>query len=159
MAFSDYNVIRLFLLRLTVFLPIISNFHLAMLFCFIFFVTQKIRPQSRVMSRDLIFQTITTIKKHFEQILWIAALLFLYFMDVSTKANSFCLFRLIGLESCPGCGIGHSIHYVMHLQFRQSFYEHILGIPSTIGIFYIILKPLFSHKAQINLSWSHNKFL
>jgi len=87
-------------------------------------------------------------KINFEQIAWITALLFLYLMDASQKTNSFCLFRLIGFESCPGCGIGHSIHYVLHLQFRQSFHEHILGIPATIGIFYNILKPFFSSKAK-----------
>jgi hypothetical protein len=88
--------------------------------------------------------------KYGEQIIWTLVLLFLFFLDTSDKRFSFCLFKLIGFKSCFGCGIGHAIHYVLHLQFQQSFREHILGLPATIGIFYIISKPFILLKRQKN---------
>lgn len=84
--------------------------------------------------------------KYFEQIIWLLALGFLFFMDVEGSSASLCVFKGIGFNSCPGCGIGHAIHYALHLNFSQSFNEHILGIPATLGILYSILKPFISTK-------------
>jgi hypothetical protein len=80
--------------------------------------------------------------KYFEQIVWILALGFLFFMDVDSSSASFCLFKGVGFNSCPGCGIGHAIHYALHLNFSQSFSEHVLGIPASLGILYLIFKPI-----------------
>jgi hypothetical protein len=77
-------------------------------------------------------------RKYFGPMIWTLTLLFLFFMDTSKESGSFCLFKLIGFKSCLGCGIGHAIHHVLHLNFQQSFHEHILGIPATIGILYNI---------------------
>lgn len=84
----------------------------------------------------------SAILKYSEQFFWAIALVTLFFMDTSVKAPSFCFFKLIGLKFCPGCGIGHSIHDVLHFNFQQSFHEHILGLPAAIIIVYKIIKPL-----------------
>ena len=88
--------------------------------------------------------------KYFEQIIWTIALALLFFMDTGGEAASVCVFKFAGFNSCWGCGIGHAIHDVLHLDFIQSLNTHILGIPATIGILYSIFKPLISPKKTIN---------
>ena len=95
--------------------------------------------------------------KYIDQLIWITALLFLYFMDASKESYSFCFFKLIGFQSCPGCGIGHSIHHVLHFHFQESLNDHILGIPATIIILYYIAKPFISTKKLIKQLWTSNK--
>ena len=88
--------------------------------------------------------------KYFEQVVWTIALILLFFMDVTSEETSVCVFKIAGFNSCFGCGLGHAIHNVLHLDFMQSLNEHILGIPATIGILYTIIKPLISPKKTIN---------
>jgi hypothetical protein len=88
--------------------------------------------------------------KYFEKIVWTIALVLLFFMDTSSEAASVCVFKFAGFNSCWGCGIGHAVHHVLHLDFIQSLNEHILGIPATIGILYNMLKPIFSPKTTLN---------
>jgi hypothetical protein len=82
--------------------------------------------------------------KYFEQIVWTTALVLLFFMEVDSQATSVCVFKFAGFNSCWGCGIGHAIHHVLHFNFIQSLQEHILGIPATIGILFMIFKPIIS---------------
>ena len=81
-------------------------------------------------------------KKYLEQICWATALMLLFFMNPSIDTPSFCFFKLIGLNGCPGCGIGQSIHYALHFKFTQAMDEHILGIPAALIILYKIFEPL-----------------
>jgi hypothetical protein len=94
-------------------------------------------------------------RKHTEPIIWTLALLALFFMNPSSGAASFCVFKLTGFSSCPGCGIGHAIHAALHFNFRQSFHEHFLGIPTTVGILYHILHSFLTSKQS--LTWTNNK--
>ncbi|MEP7165164.1 MAG: DUF2752 domain-containing protein [Ferruginibacter sp.] len=73
--------------------------------------------------------------KHIELIFWISAGILLFFMDSNAGKDSICFFTRLGFDWCPGCGIGHSIHSVLHLQFTASFREHPFGIPAVIIIF------------------------
>ncbi len=82
--------------------------------------------------------------KYFEQVIWTLALVLLFFMDTGSEATSFCVFKFAGFNSCWGCGIGNAIHHVLHLDFIQSLTEHILGIPATFGILFMIIKPFIS---------------
>jgi len=103
-------------------------------------------------------RTMTYLKKYMEQIIWTLALVFLFFMDTTVNAPSFCLFKAIGFHFCPGCGIGHAIHYALHFNFVQSFHAHILGIPATFGILYTILKPIFTLKQSLHNGRTKNVF-
>ncbi len=71
---------------------------------------------------------------HFELIVWIIAIIVLYFLP-KTKGPSLCLFKAVGLNSCPGCGIGHSIHDALHFQFTASWNHHPMGIMAVLIIF------------------------
>ena len=81
-------------------------------------------------------------------LIWLFALVFLFFMDPSKQSPSFCLFKLIGFQSCWGCGIGHAIHYALHLQWKQAFAEHVLGIPAAVGILYQVFSSFYPQKQQ-----------
>jgi len=55
---------------------------------------------------------------------------------------SWCLFRIIGINFCPGCGLGHSINYLFHGDLRASFSSHPLGPFAVIIIIYRIYRLL-----------------
>ena len=78
------------------------------------------------------------LKKRLEIICWCTALLALFFMPAVDNSPSLCLFRFIGFDHCPGCGIGHSIHYALHLEFTASLQHHIFGLPAVLIIAYRI---------------------
>jgi hypothetical protein len=65
-------------------------------------------------------------------------------MVPETAGPSLCLLRFIGFDHCPGCGIGHAIHFALHLQFAASLQEHIFGIPAVLIIAYRIKQLSFS---------------
>lgn len=47
-----------------------------------------------------------------------------------------CPFRLAGITWCPGCGIGHSISWLLHGNIHNAFRAHWLGIPALVIILY-----------------------
>jgi Protein of unknown function (DUF2752) len=51
-----------------------------------------------------------------------------------------CAFRLLGFKHCPGCGIGRSIHALMHGDLAASWHHHWFGIPALL----IIIARIFS---------------
>ena len=76
--------------------------------------------------------------KNLELIVWISGLLALFFMNAESTQPTFCIFRILGFTHCPGCGIGHAIHYALHFQFRQSFQSHWMGLAAVIILFFRI---------------------
>lgn len=68
------------------------------------------------------------IRNYFETLVWSIALIALYFMDVSSAHFSLCPFHNLGFSFCPGCGLGHSLHYLMHFDLQASLAAHPLGI-------------------------------
>ncbi|MBS1653384.1 MAG: DUF2752 domain-containing protein, partial [Bacteroidetes bacterium] len=56
--------------------------------------------------------------RHNELLIWSAGLVVLYFTNDPGESHfSFCFFKWLGFSHCPGCGIGRSIHAVMHFDF------------------------------------------
>lgn len=90
--------------------------------------------------------------RHFEQFCWIAALLLLFLMKEEAGTPSLCFFRWLGIQSCPGCGIGHAIRDALHLQLTSSFHHHPLGIPAVIIILNRIKQLSFTQKLYSNES-------
>ncbi|MFI5251790.1 MAG: DUF2752 domain-containing protein [Bacteroidota bacterium] len=61
--------------------------------------------------------------------IWLLALLYMGLMNPTADSHfSLCLFKNLGFKYCPGCGLGHSISFLLHGQFAQSFHSHPLGI-------------------------------
>ncbi|MDQ2719540.1 MAG: DUF2752 domain-containing protein [Bacteroidota bacterium] len=80
-------------------------------------------------------------KKHFELTFWIMSLVLLAFMNPGADPHySFCFFKLIGIQFCPGCGLGHSISFLFHGNIHSSLSAHPLGIFALIIILCRIYK-------------------
>ncbi len=71
---------------------------------------------------------------HLELIVWTSTLIVLFFLP-ETTGPSLCVFKAVGFNSCPGCGIGHSIHDALHFQFSDSWSHHPMGILAVLIIF------------------------
>ncbi len=75
-----------------------------------------------------------------EKLLWITALVFLIFVDpAKEQVFTLCLFHNLGIESCPGCGLGRSISYFYRGEISNSLSMHPLGIFAFFIILYRIL--------------------
>ena len=70
-----------------------------------------------------------------EAFIWFASLLYLAF---NHSHFTFCPLKLLGIEYCPGCGLGLSIHYLFSFSIKESFNAHPLGLPALIIIFHRI---------------------
>ncbi len=94
------------------------------------------------------------IRNHSELLFWVSALVTLFFLNESKSETSLCVFSLLGVGHCPGCGIGHSIHYALHFKFAASFHHHPLGIFGVLVIFNRIkqliypVKPTYETKSN-----------
>lgn len=64
---------------------------------------------------------------------WTFALAWLAFSDPSAGVHfSICPLRALGIDFCPGCGLGRAVSYALHGQFAESFRCHMLGIPAIV---------------------------
>jgi hypothetical protein len=77
---------------------------------------------------------ISQLRKNIEPIFWIAGLVFLALQNPSSTFASMCLFDILGLYDCPGCGMGTAISYLFDGQVIQSIQTHYLGIPVVLAI-------------------------
>jgi hypothetical protein len=89
------------------------------------------------------------IQKYSEAGLWTGSLILLFFLNPYGNGVSLCLLKNAGVNWCPGCGLGHSIHHALHLHFRESLQEHILGIPAVLILMYQIFKTIFVTNKKI----------
>jgi hypothetical protein len=63
-----------------------------------------------------------------ELILWMGGLIFLAAMNPAQSALlDLCLFKKLGLPFCPGCGLGHSVSWLLHGDVMRSLEVHPLG--------------------------------
>lgn len=85
-------------------------------------------------------------RKYFEIIVWITALVSLALMNPGLSTHySFCLFKFLGIKFCPGCGLGHSISFLLHGDLHESFSAHPLGIFAVPVILFRIYKLSLIH--------------
>jgi hypothetical protein len=87
-----------------------------------------------------------------EGFIWIAAILGLAFLNVDGVHFSICPFHNLGIEFCPGCGLGRSIHYFINFEFTKSFNIHPFGgVALTIllyRVFYLMRENINSVKTR-----------
>ena len=69
-----------------------------------------------------------------EGYIWIASIIFLALVNAGSTHFTICPFHNLGIDFCPGCGLGRSIHYFINFEFTKSFNTHPLG-----GVALIIL--------------------
>ncbi len=81
-----------------------------------------------------------------EAFIWIAGIAVVAISDPSVDFDfTLCLFKLIGFENCPGCGLGHAIGYLFRGELLQSFEAHVLGMPALIALVGRIVHLLYLH--------------
>ncbi len=101
-----------------------------------------------------------------ELIFWLVGLAYLAFSPLNSASHfTICPLKNLGLDYCPGCGLGSSIINIFHLKIVESFSIHPLGIPALIIIIFRIAELLGAnsiffliktHKTKI---WSyHGKY-
>jgi len=68
-----------------------------------------------------------------EAVIWLLSLMALA-LHKPTETNHFTLCPLynLGFDFCPGCGLGHSVSYLLHGEIHRSFEAHPLGIFAVI---------------------------
>jgi hypothetical protein len=81
---------------------------------------------------------------HLELIFWTIVIIVLFFLP-ETPGPSLCVFKAVGFDHCPGCGIGMSIHHALHLNLSQSWEDHPMGILAVLIIF-MRIKQLMPNK-------------
>jgi hypothetical protein len=90
-----------------------------------------------------------------EGYIWIAALLILAVMSTESQHFTICPFYNLGIDICPGCGLGRSIHYLFYFNFSESFYAHPFGSAGLIILLsrIILLAKSSIKKFKTNLSY------
>jgi hypothetical protein len=88
-----------------------------------------------------------------EAVIWVAGLVFLAVNSPASDNHfSFCVFKNLGIGFCPGCGLGHSITHIFHLEFYKSFNAHPLGFAALAILIFRIVQ-LTREQVSIN----HNR--
>ncbi|MES2417623.1 MAG: DUF2752 domain-containing protein [Bacteroidota bacterium] len=88
----------------------------------------------------------------FELIFWILALILLASSDPQAHHFSLCPLANLGVDWCPGCGLGRSIAALFHGDVKGSLAQHWFGIPAlSILIFRI-------YQLSVRLIKRENKF-
>jgi hypothetical protein len=93
-------------------------------------------------------------KIEWEALMWLTALIYLFLINpYEAQHLTFCPYKNIGIEFCPGCGIGKSISLLYHFDFINSFHTHPLGIFALVilvyRIFHLIKQKYFNKKREI----------
>jgi hypothetical protein len=106
-----------------------------------------------------LYKKIDFIRKfHIESIIWLSAFIYLLLINpYSTNHFSFCIYKFLGFDFCPGCGLGLSISYLFHLDFINSWSSHYLGIPAFIIIMYRIIVLFKLDITELKISKYFNK--
>lgn len=77
---------------------------------------------------------ILLIRRHLEALIWVGAIVALALTSPVDHCYSLCLFHHLGLDWCPGCGLGHAISWLFRGDVSASFHAHPLGIPAVLII-------------------------
>lgn len=101
-----------------------------------------------------------TIKKYFsiELLFWIIALIYLALVNPTQEHFSFCILKQFGISWCPGCGIGHSISYLLHGNIIKSFDTHVLGTFALLVIVYRIVRLILNNKINKTKNYGQSVF-
>lgn len=90
-----------------------------------------------------------------EGYIWIAALLILALSNIESSHFTVCPFNNLGIDFCPGCGLGRSIHHFIWFDFLKSFSAHPLGGIASLILLYRILLLVKSSIQKFKLKLSY----
>ncbi len=86
-----------------------------------------------------------------EALVWIGGLVVISLPDPTiVRSWSLCVFDLLGITFCPGCGLGHAVAFLVRGELELSLASHPLAIPVVIVLlgralylFMIYFRPAF----------------
>ncbi|MEA5138873.1 DUF2752 domain-containing protein [Arcicella rigui] len=90
-------------------------------------------------------------KFNIELIFWLGALIWLFLDNPLENHFTFCPIKNLGFSFCPGCGIGHSISFLLHGNLKQSFDNHPLGVFALIVIIHRIITLIKNTYQHLNI--------
>ena len=90
------------------------------------------------------------IRKNLELLFWITAIVILFVISPADVHFTLCPLSNLGFEYCPGCGLGHAIHYALWFDLAGSFRSHPLGIIALVIILNRIYKLSKIHLKHLN---------
>ncbi len=71
--------------------------------------------------------------QNLEAIIWLSALAWLALLDSAGETHfTFCPLQNLGVDWCPGCGLGRAVSCALHGQLAESLRHHMLGIPAIV---------------------------
>lgn len=92
-----------------------------------------------------------------EALMWLIGLFFLITINpYETQHFTLCPYKNLGIDFCPGCGLGRSISFFYHFNFLRSIKTHPLGIFAFAIIIYRIIyliKRKYFHKTKKEVSY------
>lgn len=74
-----------------------------------------------------------------EGVVWIVALVLLALDDPQAHHYTLCPLNNLGLDFCPGCGLGRSITAFFKANLKASWHYHPLGIFAVLVLVYRII--------------------
>lgn len=69
-----------------------------------------------------------------EAAIWVAGLGAMVMLDPTGESQTWCLFSRLGIEICPGCGLGHAVAFLVRGEWAASFASHPLAVPVILGL-------------------------
>jgi hypothetical protein len=102
--------------------------------------------------------------KHFksfplELVFWVLALVLLATANPHEHHFSLCPLANLGIDWCPGCGLGRSISALFHGEIKESITFHWFGIPALMIIVYRIYtlsEVLINRNKKFNLKYKED---
>jgi hypothetical protein len=85
-----------------------------------------------------------------EAVMWITALASLAIYYPGSSHVTLCPFANLGIDFCPGCGLGRSISYALHGEFICSWQTHPLG---PCAVIVLTLRTIDIIKNKTKLAW------
>ena len=105
--------------------------------------------RNTVMSRNFNHLTVAGKVVGAEALIWIAALIFLALIEPAESTHyTICPFSAIGIDLCPGCGLGRSVSFLLHGDITNSLNIHPLGIFALIVLIARVI-------SLIKFNWSN----
>ncbi len=104
---------------------------------------------SRVLRRVVGVWLVAALQLPKEAYIWSLALIALAWTDpAAPPLVDICLLKHIGIW-CPGCGLGHSIAFLLDGQWLRSWNAHVLGLPAALVLGGRVTSLLFMAKSSI----------
>jgi hypothetical protein len=93
---------------------------------------------------------------HFEWTALAAGLFLMALLDPLGGPVSYCPFNRLGIELCPGCGLGRSVAHIFRGEMSASFQMHPAGIAAVLIIIGRI-GAIFHRNYNFNKGKNHEK--